>query len=62
MRYGEYEQKDKIQQGVRQGCSLSPVLLNTYIQTALEETRDNVNEIREIEVQGGEIDIFITRK
>ena len=42
-----------VHKGVRQGCSLSPLLFNLYIEQAMKETKENYG--KGVTVQGGVI-------
>ncbi|KAL1446687.1 hypothetical protein WDU94_006588 [Cyamophila willieti] len=48
----------RIRQGVRQGCCLSPVLFNCYIQKALDEVRTEMSEWPGIKVEGIKVDMI----
>lgn len=48
----------RIRQGVRQGCCLSPVLFNCYIQKALDEVRLEMSEWHGIRVEGTKVDMI----
>uniref|UniRef100_A0A8D8R613 Craniofacial development protein 2 n=1 Tax=Cacopsylla melanoneura TaxID=428564 RepID=A0A8D8R613_9HEMI len=48
----------RIRQGVRQGCCLSPVLFNCYIQKALDEVRTEMSEWDGIRVEGIKVDMI----
>jgi hypothetical protein len=43
----------KISEGVRQGCNLSPILLNMYMEEAIKEIEE-----QEIKVNGEEINML----
>jgi hypothetical protein len=40
---GRIEKEAWIKKGVRQGCSLSPLIFNIYIEEALNEVREKMN-------------------
>lgn len=58
IRCGNAEEQAKIKSGVRQGCSLSPILFNCYIQFALEEMREVLQNTRGVRIQGRKIDMI----
>ncbi|KAI5715825.1 hypothetical protein M8J77_023140 [Diaphorina citri] len=55
---GEYIAEAKIRQGVRQGCGMSTILFNCYIQKALDEMREQMIEWSGIKVNGIKIDMI----
>ncbi|KAL1447191.1 hypothetical protein WDU94_013942 [Cyamophila willieti] len=55
---GEYAEEAKIRQGVRQGCCISTLLFNCYIQKALDETRKELESWPGIKVNGTKIDMI----
>lgn len=57
IRFGSSEEEAKIKAGVRQGCSLSPALFNLYIQHAIDEMREDLEDTRGIRMLGEKIDM-----
>uniref|UniRef100_A0A8D9A6I6 Craniofacial development protein 2 n=1 Tax=Cacopsylla melanoneura TaxID=428564 RepID=A0A8D9A6I6_9HEMI len=55
---GEYAGEAKIRQGVRQGCCISALLFNCYIQKALDEMRREMETWPGIKVNGIKIDMI----
>lgn len=52
----DYQEEARIKKGVRQGCNLSPILFNAYVQQAIDELREETN--LGIKVQGMKIDMM----
>lgn len=48
----------RIRQGVRQGCCLSAMLFNCYIQYAMDEVRETMNDWPGIKINGIKIDMI----
>lgn len=40
MKMGDIQKESKIKKGVRQECTLSPLIFNAYIQEAIDTIRD----------------------
>ncbi|KAI5738724.1 hypothetical protein M8J77_010460 [Diaphorina citri] len=55
---GDCVSEAKIRQGVRQGCCMSAILFNCYIQKALDEMREEMSEWPGIKVHGQKIDMI----
>lgn len=58
IRCGSHNEEAAIQQGVRQGCSLSPILFNLYIQKAMDEVRAALIDTHGVRVHGEKIDMI----
>ena len=48
---GDKEREAKIQKGVRQGCVLSSMVFNLYIEEAMKELKDKIDTGIEIQRQ-----------
>jgi hypothetical protein len=53
---GGIEKEAWIKKGVRQGCSLSPLIFNTYIEEALNEVREKMDV--GVTIQGEKVDML----
>lgn len=58
VRSGEHQREASSKQGVRQRCSLSPLLFNGYNQRGLHDVREEIDNRADIRVHAHKIDLI----